>query len=91
MWRNFQFPHNCPTWKAEISPHDNFFSTNNTTDISDKYQVCSEHVPNLKILPLSILEASCISERMGAEVVKPCVGYPLGQPGQLGWEEIGGE
>ena len=22
-WRNFQFPHNCHTWKAEISPHDN--------------------------------------------------------------------
>ena len=28
MWKNFQFPHNCHTWKAEISPHDNFFSTN---------------------------------------------------------------
>ena len=28
------------TWKAEISPHDNFFSTNNMRDISDKYQVC---------------------------------------------------
>ena len=50
-----------------------------------------EHLSNLKILPLSLLEASCISESMGAEVVKPCVGYPLGQPGQLGWEEIGGE
>ena len=25
---NFQFPHNCHTWKAEICPHDNFFSTN---------------------------------------------------------------
>ena len=24
MWRNFQFPHNCHTWKAEICPHDNF-------------------------------------------------------------------
>ena len=39
MWRNFQFPHNCHTWKAEISPQDNFFSTNNIIDISDKYQV----------------------------------------------------
>ena len=38
-WRNFQFPYNCHTWKAEISPHDNFFSTNNISDISDKYQV----------------------------------------------------
>ena len=39
MWRNFQFPHNCHTWKAEISPHDNFFSTNIIRDIRDKYQV----------------------------------------------------
>ena len=85
MWRIFNFPYNCHTWNAETYPHDNI------SDISDKYQVCSEHVPNLKILPLSILEASCISERMGEQVVKPCVGYPLGQPGQLGWEEIGGE
>ena len=38
MWRNFQFPYNYNTWKAEISPHDNFFSTN---IIRDKYQVCS--------------------------------------------------
>ena len=51
----------------------------------------SEHLSNLKVLALSILEASCISERMGEQVVKPCVGYPLGQPGQLDWEEIGGE
>ena len=41
MWRNFQFPHNCHTWKAEISPHDNFFSTNIIRDIRDKYQVCT--------------------------------------------------
>ena len=40
VWRNFQFPHNFHTWKAEICPHDNFFSTNNIGDISDKYQVC---------------------------------------------------
>ena len=26
MWRNFEFPHNCHTWKAKISPHDNFSS-----------------------------------------------------------------
>ena len=76
-----KFPIISPNFPL-ISPH--FFSTDNISDISDKYQVCSEHVPNLKILPLSILEASCISESMGAEVVKPCVGYPLGQPGQLG-------
>ena len=40
MWRNFKFPHNCHTWKAEISPHDNFFSTNIIPDIRVKYQVC---------------------------------------------------
>ena len=40
MWRNFQFPHNCHTWKAEISPRAIFYSTNNISDISDKYQVC---------------------------------------------------
>ena len=28
--------------KAEISPHDNFFSTYNISDINDKYQVCIE-------------------------------------------------
>ena len=39
MWRNFQFPHNRHTWKAEISSHDNLFSTNNISDISDKYEV----------------------------------------------------
>ena len=39
MWKNFQFPHNCHTWRAEIFPHDNCFSTNNISDISDKYQV----------------------------------------------------
>ena len=38
MWRNCQFPHNCHTWKAEISPHDNFSPL---SDISDKYQVWS--------------------------------------------------
>ena len=36
MWRNFQFPHNCHTWKAEIFPHDNFFSINNIIGISEK-------------------------------------------------------
>ena len=36
MWRNFQFPHNCHTWKAEIFPHDNLFSTNSISDICDK-------------------------------------------------------
>ena len=40
MWRNFQFPYNFDTWKAEISPHDNFFSTNIIRNIRDKYQVC---------------------------------------------------
>ena len=40
MWRNFQFPHKCHAWKAKISPHGNFFSTYNTSDISDKYEVC---------------------------------------------------
>ena len=39
MWRNFQFPHNCHTWKAENSPNNNFFSTNNISDISYKYEV----------------------------------------------------
>ena len=39
MRRNFQFPHNCHTWKDEISPHDNFFSANIIRDICDKYQV----------------------------------------------------
>ena len=48
MWRNFQFPHNCHTLKAEISPHDNFFSTNNISDISDKYQVCKESHNNIQ-------------------------------------------
>ena len=42
MWRNFQFPYNCHTWKAEISPHDKFFSTNIIRDIRDKYQVLSD-------------------------------------------------
>ena len=37
MWRNFQFSHNCHTWKAEISPYDDFLSNYN---ISDKYQAC---------------------------------------------------
>ena len=40
MWRNFRFPHNCHTWKAEIFHHDNFFSTNIICDICDKYQLC---------------------------------------------------
>ena len=31
---------NCHTWKAEISPQDNFVSTNIILDIRDKYQVC---------------------------------------------------
>ena len=39
MWRNFHFPRNCHTWKAEISPHDNFFSTNIICDIRDKYEL----------------------------------------------------
>ena len=39
MWRNFQFTHDCHTWKAEISILDNFFSTNIIRDIRDKYQV----------------------------------------------------
>ena len=34
-----EIPHNCHTWKAEISPHDNYFSTNIIRDIRDKYQV----------------------------------------------------
>ena len=40
MWRNFQFSHNCHIWKAEISPHDNFFSTDINRDIRDKYELC---------------------------------------------------
>ena len=40
MWRNFQFLHNCHTWKANFSPHDNFFSTNIICDICDKYKLC---------------------------------------------------
>ena len=39
MWRNLQFPHNCHTRKAEISPHDDFFSTNMIRDIRDKYEL----------------------------------------------------
>ena len=49
MWRNFQFPHNCHTWKAEIFPHDNFFSTNNISDISDKYEVCNARLENINL------------------------------------------
>ena len=37
MWRNFQFPHNCHTWKAEISLRDIFCYTNIIRDIRDKY------------------------------------------------------
>ena len=44
MWRNAQFFYNCHSWKAEISPHNNFFSTNNISDISDKYEVWSREV-----------------------------------------------
>ena len=36
MRRNAQFFYNCHSWKAEISPHDNFFST---YYISDKYHI----------------------------------------------------
>ena len=43
---NFQFPHNCHTWKGEIPPHDNFFSMNIIPDIRDKYQVCPLLVHN---------------------------------------------
>ena len=39
MWRNFHFPHNCHTWKAEISPHDNFFPMNIIRDIRDIYEL----------------------------------------------------
>ena len=39
IWRNFQFPHNCHTWKVEISPHDNFFFTNIIRDIRGKYEL----------------------------------------------------
>ena len=56
MWRNFQFPHNCHKWKAEISPHDNVFSTNNISDISDKYQVCSKLTPCFPIRDSRILQ-----------------------------------
>ena len=48
MWRNFKFPHNCHTWKAEIFHHDNFFSKNIIRDISDKYQV-SYAKPNTSV------------------------------------------
>ena len=41
MWRNFQFPHDGRTWKAEISSHENFFSRNIIRDIRDKYELCS--------------------------------------------------
>ena len=40
LWRNLQYPHNCHTWKAEISPQGNFFSTNIIRDIRDKYELC---------------------------------------------------
>ena len=43
IWRQLKFLHNCHTWKADISPHDNFFSTNNISIISDKYQVRHDH------------------------------------------------
>ena len=56
MWRYFQFPHNCHKWKAEISPHDNVFSTNNISDISDKYQVCSKPTPCFPIRDSRILQ-----------------------------------
>ena len=39
MWRNFRFCHIYLAYKSDISPHDKFFSTHLTTDISDKYQV----------------------------------------------------
>ena len=48
MWRNFQFPHNCDSWKAEMSQHEIFISTNDISDISDRYQVCFFHSFELK-------------------------------------------
>ena len=39
MQRIFLFPCNRHTWKAENSPHGNFFSTYIICDIGDKYEV----------------------------------------------------
>ena len=63
MWRNFQFPHNCHTWKAEISPHDNFFSTNIIRDIRDKYQVCFAALVFVRHCPWSFKKAATMSRR----------------------------
>ena len=54
MWRNFQFPHNCHTWKAKISQHDNFFSTNNVSDINDKYEVCVSYIDGSTVVLCAI-------------------------------------
>ena len=51
MWRNFPFPYNCHTWKAENFPHGNFLSTNNINDISDKYQVNVNNLDEHSELP----------------------------------------
>ena len=44
MWKYFQFPHKCHTWKAEIFPQDNFFSKKLIRDFRDKYQVCMRDI-----------------------------------------------
>ena len=50
MWRIFQLPHNYHTWKAEISPDDNFFSTDINRDIRDKYELCPTVVEHTTLL-----------------------------------------
>ena len=49
VWRNFQFSHNCHKWKDEIFPQDIFFSTNNISDISDKYQVWFDYIISIDL------------------------------------------
>ena len=62
MWKNFQFPHNIHTWKADISPHDNFFSTNIIRDIRDKHQVCAH---------LLLLDLFTASSNLGFQGINP--------------------
>ena len=60
-----KFLHNCHTWIAEISPHDNFSPTKIIGDIRDKYELCvlvatvSEAcVPKVSVLVASVPVAS---------------------------------
>ena len=64
MWRNFQFPHNCHTWKAKICPYDNFFFTNNISVIIDKYEVCLPTQQKMQSVRSSIRKKNLIPYKL---------------------------